>query len=308
METMTNIFTEKEVSDRVALSLKNISKKFPVAYQLANIVEEIGLFTGKAYMDEQGCNFTPDIEGEQPLDCEPSPDGNSTMFGCFKANNEWRCYLRIDKHFVIISFDLTTGKIIRVIPDIRESPFFWKAEHEYERIQDIVLLAKDRPETENRLSREEVEEKVASTLMKFRSKFVSANCLAGFVNRCGLYNGIVTIGNYNTISFRKWRANQWKYPYCKAHFVVKEDGSLSDTEICDMEAGCVKIEGEWKCRLGFGLLTTSYVELTFNTRTGELNNIDFDKDKAPKFKNSEFWEGWLSNSTEERIKEIQSLL
>ena len=84
--------------------------------------------------------------------------------------------------------------------------------------------------------------------------------------------------------------------------------SLSDTEICDMEAGCVKIEGEWKCRLGFGLLTTSYVELTFNTRTGELNNIDFDKDKAPKFKNSEFWEGWLSNSTEERIKEIQSLL
>ena len=128
METMTNIFTEKEVSDRVALSLKNISKKFPVAYQLANIVEEIGLFTGKAYMDEQGCNFTPDIEGE------------------------------------------------------------------------------------------------------------------------------------------------------------------------------------WKCRLGFGLLTTSYVELTFNTRTGELNNIDFDKDKAPKFKNSEFWEGWLSNSTEERIKEIQSLL
>jgi hypothetical protein len=304
----TNIFTEEEVRDRVALSLNRISKKFPVAYQLATIIKEIGLFTGKAYMDEQGCNFIPDTEGDQPLDCEPSPDGNSTMFGCFVTTNEWRCYLRIDKHFVIISFDLTTGKIIRVIPDIRESPFFWKAEHEYERIQNILLLAKDRPETENRLSREEVEDKVAFTLRKLKSKFISADYIAGFVDKCGLYNGIVTIGNYNTISFRKWRANQWKHPYCKAHFVVNKDGSLSDTEICDIEAGCVKVDGEWKCRLGFGLLTSSYVELTFNTRTGELNNIDFDKDKAPKFKNSEFWEGWLTNSTEGRIKEIQSLL
>jgi len=126
------------VIEKIANTLNKIGSKFGSARDLAEAIEEFGLFNGKAFCKEGwGLDYTADV----PVPYAYAEQGWALPeFGAIldKENDKWYCSVGFGVHGLDLTFDTKTGELIDIIPDDVPSNWCWDTDDYDERI-DVVL-------------------------------------------------------------------------------------------------------------------------------------------------------------------------
>jgi len=126
------------VIEKIANTLNKIGSKFGSARDLAEAIEEFGLFNGKAFCKEGwGLDYTADVT----VPYASAQQGWAwPEFGAIldKENDKWYCSVGFGVHGLDLTFDTKTGELIDIIPDDVPSNRCWGTDDYDERI-DVVL-------------------------------------------------------------------------------------------------------------------------------------------------------------------------
>jgi len=135
-----NIITSKELTmkkvvRKVADTLRKLSPLFGSAGDLANVIEEYGLFNGIVYDDGNGWEYdvcvlpNPFSYAVQGWNCP-------RLAAVLNSDNSWTCSIGYGIHCIWLTFD-EDGDVINISPDDIESNRCWGTDDYDERI-DIV--------------------------------------------------------------------------------------------------------------------------------------------------------------------------
>jgi len=128
--------------NKVISTLFRISKKFPLAKQLINAIDEYGLFNGivRVYDEWEIKEWSEDDDPKTWCHLEK---GTPTMtFACIRKNNYWQCRVEEGKHFVVLTFSIPEGDLYCIYPDDNSSEHLWIEDTRKNRVQEIKELLK----------------------------------------------------------------------------------------------------------------------------------------------------------------------
>jgi len=110
------------------------------ARDLAEAIEEFGLFNGKAFCKEGwGLDYTADVT----VPYASAQQGWAwPEFGAIldKENDKWYCSVGYGVHGLDLTFDTKTGELIDIIPDDVPSNRCWGTDDYDERIDEVLNL------------------------------------------------------------------------------------------------------------------------------------------------------------------------
>ena len=126
--------------EKIANTLNKIGSKFGSARDLAEAIEEFGLFNGKAFCKEGwGLDYTADVT----VPYASAQQGWAwPEFGAIldKENDKWYCSVGYGVHGLDLTFDTKTGELIDIIPDDVPSNWCWDSDVIEDRIDEVLNL------------------------------------------------------------------------------------------------------------------------------------------------------------------------
>ena len=124
---------------KVIETLLKLSPLFGSARDLAEAVEEFGLFDGKAFFkdDGWGLDYTADFSNPYAYALQgwANPE-----FGAIMTDRIWYCCVGYGKHYLILGFDGRNGELVHIEPDDFESSRCWKENSLEGRIDEVLNL------------------------------------------------------------------------------------------------------------------------------------------------------------------------
>ena len=126
----------KKVVRKVADTLRKLSSLFGSARDLAEAVEEFGLFTGKAFCGSEGWGLDYTDVPDNPYAYAVQGWALPEFGAILDDNGNWHCSLGYGVHYLDLTFD-EDGDVINISPDDIESNRCWGTDDYDERI-DIV--------------------------------------------------------------------------------------------------------------------------------------------------------------------------
>ena len=128
--------------NKVISTLFKLSKKFPLAKQLINAIDEYGLFNGIVRVYDE-CEFKEWSDNDDPKTWCHLEKGTPTMtFACIRKENYWQCKIEEGKHFVALTFSIPEGDLYCIYPDDHESEHLWIEDTRKNRVKEIKELLK----------------------------------------------------------------------------------------------------------------------------------------------------------------------
>ena len=125
------------VIEKIANTLNKIGSKFGSARDLAEAIEEFGLFNGKAFCKEGwGLDYSADVT----VPYASAQQGWAwPEFGAIldKENDKWYCSVGYGVHGLDLTFDTKTGELIDIIPDDVPSNWCWDSDVIEDRVKQI---------------------------------------------------------------------------------------------------------------------------------------------------------------------------
>jgi len=123
--------------EKIANTLNKIGSKFGSARDLAEAIEEFGLFNGKAFCKEGwGLDHSADVTVPYAY---AEQGWVWPEFGAIldKENDKWYCSVGFGVHGLDLTFDTKTGELIDIIPDDVPSNWCWDSDVIEDRVKQI---------------------------------------------------------------------------------------------------------------------------------------------------------------------------
>ena len=143
---------------KVIETLLKLQRLFGSAADLVEAVEEFGLFTGKAFCNNEGWGLdytdVPDNPYAYAVQGWALPEFGAILD---KENDKWYCSVGFGVHGLDLTFDTKTGELIDIIPDDVPSNWCWDSDVIEDRVKQIQRYLSRQP-----LGRKESEETLFS--------------------------------------------------------------------------------------------------------------------------------------------------
>lgn len=134
---MLALITKRQ--NKVIETLLKLKKLFGSASDLAEAVEEFGLFTGKAFCKNEGWGLDYTDVPDKPY-AYASQGWALPEFGAILDDNgNWYCSLGYGIHSLILGFR-EDGELVHVEPDLHPSNSCWKEDSFEGRIDEVLNL------------------------------------------------------------------------------------------------------------------------------------------------------------------------
>ena len=128
--------TNKEVIEKVASTIEKLSPLFGSAADLVEAVEEFGLFTGKAFCNNEGWGLDYTDVPDNPYAYAVQGWALPEFGAILDDNGNWHCSLGYGVHYLDLTFD-KRGNVIEIAPDNYESERCWRTNDYNERIEIV---------------------------------------------------------------------------------------------------------------------------------------------------------------------------
>ena len=134
---MLSLKTKRQ--NKVIETLLKLSSLFGSARDLAEAVEELGLFDGKAFCKNEGWGL--DYTADVTVPYAYAQQGWALPeFGAILDDNGWHCSLGYGVHYLDLTFDTKTGELIDIIPDDVPSNWCWDSDVIEDRIDEVLNI------------------------------------------------------------------------------------------------------------------------------------------------------------------------
>lgn len=134
---MLALITKRQ--NKVIETLLKLKRLFGSAADLAEAVEEFGLFTGKAFCKNEGWGLDYTDVPDNPY-AYADQGWALPEFGAMTSGGIWFCSIGYGKHHLILGFKENDGELVHIEPDNIESNRCWKEDSFEGRIDEILNL------------------------------------------------------------------------------------------------------------------------------------------------------------------------
>ena len=133
---------DKNIIEKIANTIYKLQPRFGSAADLVEAVEEFGLFTGKAFCNNEGWGLDYTDVPDNPYAYAVQGWALPEFGAILDDNGNWHCSLGYGVHCLDLTFD-KRGNVIEIAPDNYESERCWRTNDYNERIEIVKRYLKD---------------------------------------------------------------------------------------------------------------------------------------------------------------------